>query len=303
VLPGRETPEMNPPPNTQRDADRSALEPFEVYAIRYATVARRSAENFIGGDPHETAERMDYYVWLARRGTRAFVIDTGFNAAAAQRRRREFLRSPVEGLALLGVDAAAVEDVIITHLHYDHIGNFDLFPRARFHLQDREMAYATGRYMATEFFASAYEADEIVAMVRNVFAGRVSFHDGDAVLAPGLSVHRVGGHTRGLQVVRVWTRLGWLVLASDAGHYTANLEEARPFPIVADVTEMVDGWRRLRELATDPRHIIPGHDPGVMQRYRAPMRALEGIAVRLDTEPLQGRGGRRDRGLDAEPAD
>lgn len=259
--------------------------PFEVYAIRYATVARRSAENFIGGDPHESAARMDYFVWLARRASEAFVIDTGFNEAAARRRRRDFLRSPAEGLKLLEVDSATVSDVIVTHLHYDHIGNFELFPRARFHLQDRELAYATGRYMATEFFAQAYEADEIVAMVRHVYAGRVRFYDGDAEIASGLSVHLLGGHTRGLQAVRLWTRLGWLVLASDASHYAANMDEARPFPVVADVTAMVDGWRRLRELASAPQYIIPGHDPGVMQRYRAPHPSLEGIAVRLDAEP------------------
>jgi glyoxylase-like metal-dependent hydrolase (beta-lactamase superfamily II) len=260
--------------------------PFEVYAIRYATVARQAAENFIGGDPHESAARMDYFVWLARRPGELFVIDTGFNEHAATRRRREFLRSPAEGLRQLGVEAREVEDVIVTHLHYDHIGNFDLFPRARFHLQDRELAYATGRYMAQPFFSYAYEVDEVVAMVRNVYAGRVVFHAGDATLVPGLSVHLVGGHTQGLQVVRLWTRVGWLVLASDASHYAENMNSGRPFPVVADVTAMVDGWRRLRELASDPRHVVPGHDPLVMQRYRAPSAALEGIAVRLDAEPV-----------------
>jgi len=256
--------------------------PFEVYAVRYATVERHAAENFIGGDPHEAASRMDYFVWLARRGGQVFVIDTGFNEAAARRRRRDFLRSPVEGLRLLGIDASLVEDVIVTHLHYDHIGNFDRFPKARFHLQDRELAYATGRYMATPFFAWAYEVDEILAMVRNVYAGRVRFHDGDAQIAAGISVHHIGGHTKGLQVVRLWTRTGWLVLASDASHYAANMDEGRPFPVVADVTEMVDGWARLRELAGETGRIIPGHDPLVMQHYPAASAALEGIAVRLD---------------------
>lgn len=259
--------------------------PFEVYAIRYATVARKSAENFIGGDPHETGARMDYFVWLVRNAAHTFVVDTGFNQAAANKRRRELLRSPVEGLRLLGVDAAQAKDVIITHLHYDHVGNFDLFPNARFHLQDKELAFATGRYMSYEFFSYAYEVDEVVAMVRNVYAGRVQFYDGDAQIVPGLTVHHVGGHTKGLQVVRVWTRVGWLVLASDASHYLANMNELRPFPVVADVTQMVDGWRRLRELASDPKHIVPGHDPLVMQIYRAPGPALEGIAVRLDAEP------------------
>jgi glyoxylase-like metal-dependent hydrolase (beta-lactamase superfamily II) len=279
---------VNEPRDPSAPPASSAVDaaPFEVYAIRYATVARQAAENFIGGDPHESAARMDYFVWLARRPGELFVIDTGFNEHAAARRRREFLRSPADGLRLLGIEAREVEDVIVTHLHYDHIGNFDLFPRARFHLQDRELAYATGRYMASPFFAYAYEVDEVVAMVRNVYAGRVVFHAGDATLVPGLSVHLVGGHTQGLQVVRLWTRVGWLVLASDASHYAENMNSGRPFPVVADVTAMVDGWRRLRELASDPRHIVPGHDPQVMQRYRPPSPALEGIAVRLDAEPV-----------------
>jgi glyoxylase-like metal-dependent hydrolase (beta-lactamase superfamily II) len=261
------------------------LEPFEVYAIRYATVARRAAENFIGGDPHEAGATMDYYVWLARNNYHTFVIDTGFNAAAAQRRRREFLRSPVDGLRLLGVDAATARDVIITHLHYDHVGNFDLFPRAQFHLQDAEMAYATGRYMAQNFFSHAYEVEEVIGMVRNVYQGRVKFHDGDIELAPGLSLHLVGGHTMGLQIVRLWTRIGWLVLASDASHYYANMQQGKPFPVVADVAAMIDGWRMMHNLVEDPVNIIPGHDPEVMKRYRAPGPELAGIAVRLDAKP------------------
>ncbi len=261
------------------------MTPYEIHAIRYATVARRASENFIGGDPHEAGERMDYFVWLVRNAERTVVIDTGFNAAAAVRRKREFLRSPAEGLARLGVDAAKVETVILTHLHYDHVGNFDLFPAARFHLQDDEMAYATGRYMSLPFFGHGYEVDEVVAMVRNVYAGRVSFHAGDAEIAPGLSVHLIGGHTKGLQAVRVWTRLGWIVLASDAAHYYANMELARPFPIVADVARMVDGWQRMRELASAPRFVVPGHDPEVMRRYAPSAPDLAGIAVRLDAEP------------------
>jgi glyoxylase-like metal-dependent hydrolase (beta-lactamase superfamily II) len=263
-------------------------EPFEVYAIRYATMARTSAENFIGGDPHEAASHLDYFVWLARNSSHTLVIDSGFNEPMARKRGREFLRSPVEGLSLLDVDANDVSDLIVTHMHYDHIGNFDLFPKARFHLQDDEMAFATGRYMAQRFFAHSFEPEEIVGMVRNAFAGRVAFHDGDAELMPGLSLHHIGGHTKGLQVVRVWTREGWLVLASDALHLYANMEQCRPFPVVFDVARMVDGWQRLHDLADDPRLVVPGHDPLVMEQYDAPSAELEGIAVRLDAFPRSG---------------
>jgi glyoxylase-like metal-dependent hydrolase (beta-lactamase superfamily II) len=75
------------------------------------------------------------------------------------------------------------------------------------------------------------------------------------------------------------------VLASDGSHYYSNMDKGRPFPVVASVTEMVDGWRRVRALASDVRHVVPGHDPLVMKKYRAPDARLEGIAVRLDAEP------------------
>jgi glyoxylase-like metal-dependent hydrolase (beta-lactamase superfamily II) len=261
------------------------VENYEVYAIRYATLARKASENFIGGDPHEEGSPLDYFVWLARSASRTFVIDTGFDAKVAERRGRKMLLSPEIGLARLGVEAAAAGEVIITHLHYDHVGNFALFPKARFHLQDREMQYATGRHMAHPVFSHSYEVDEVVAMVRRVYEGRVQFHDGDAVLAPGLSLRRIGGHTMGLQSVRVHTRIGWIVLASDAAHLYANMGQVRPFPIVHDVGAMVEGYRRLRELADDARYVVPGHDPLVMQRYPAAGPGLEGVAVRLDVEP------------------
>ena len=260
----------------------SGAQHYEIYAIKYAHHERPARENFIGGDPHDGPMPLDYFVWLVRNAERTLVVDTGFSAATAARRQREHLRCPTEGLRMLGVEAAGVRDVVITHLHYDHVGNFDLFPAATFHLQDDEMRYATGRHMRHEVFGGAFDVEDVVGMVRNVYRGRVHFHDGDTVPFPGISLHRIGGHTLGLQVVRVATRRGWVVLASDASHFYANMEQVRPFPIVYSVADMVAGYARLRALAESPQHIIPGHDPKVMERYPAPRRDLEGVVVRLD---------------------
>jgi glyoxylase-like metal-dependent hydrolase (beta-lactamase superfamily II) len=265
-------------------------EPYEIYAVRYARHEnRRAADNFIGGDPHEGGPMpLDFFVWAVVGREKAWVVDTGFDAATAARRGRQLLRCPGEGLRTIGVEPDRVEDVVITHMHYDHAGNHDLFPRARYHLQEREMAYCTGRCMCHAPLRHAYDAEDVAVMVRRVFAGRVAFHDGEAEIAPGLSLHHIGGHTMGLQVLRVWTRRGWVVLASDASHYYANMEEARPFPIVQDVAAMLDGHRRIRTLASSPGHVIPGHDPLVLARYPAPRPELEGIVARLDAHPRPG---------------
>lgn len=260
-------------------------EPYEIYAIKYAHNERRSGDNFIGGDPHDAPMPLDYFVWAITNENRAIILDTGFDEAAARRRGRTLLRSPGEGLAMIGIEAGAVENVIISHMHYDHAGNEHLFPNARFHLQDTEMAFCTGRHMGHEAINRPFAVDDVVAMVRRVFAGRVQFHDGTADLAPGITLHRVGGHTMGLQVTRVWTRRGWVVLASDASHFYANMEQGRPFPIVHDMGEVLEAYQTVNRLAASPDHIIPGHDPLVMRRYPAPRPGLEGIVARLDVAP------------------
>lgn len=260
---------------------------WEVYAIRYAHHGdRRASENFIGGDPHDGPMPLDYYVWAIVGAERSFVVDTGFDEAMARRRKRQLLRSPADGLKLIGLDPARVEDVIVTHMHYDHAGNHAMFPNAAYHVQDREMQYCTGRCMCHPAMRGAFEAEDVAAMVRKLFEGRVRFHDGSEELAPGVSVHRIGGHTMGLQVVRVRTRRGWVVLASDASHLYANIEEGRPFPIVHNLADMLEGYETLRRLASSPAHIVPGHDPLVLRRYPAAKPGLEEIAVRLDADPM-----------------
>ncbi len=261
-------------------------ETYEVFAIRYGRHAGRTrSHNFIMADDHDTPAPIDYYVWAIVNENRTVVVDTGFDRKEAARRGREITRLPREGLAMLGIDSAAVKDVIVTHLHYDHAGTLDDFPSARFHLQDLEMIYATGRQMTHKPFGYAYSASHVTQMVEKVFAGRVAFHDGDDELAPGLSVHHIGGHTMGMQCVRVLTRRGWVVLASDASHLYENMEATSPFPIAWHIGDMVRGYDKMRGLAESPAHIIPGHDPLVMDRYPAPTAASAGTAVRLDTAP------------------
>jgi glyoxylase-like metal-dependent hydrolase (beta-lactamase superfamily II) len=261
---------------------------WQVYAIRYAHHPDRTAsENFIGGDPHQGAMPLDFFVWAIVGEKRSFVVDTGFDEATGRRRKRQFLRSPAEGLKLVGVDPAQVEDVVITHMHYDHAGNHDMFPRATYHLQDREMQYCTGRCMCHPAMRMAFDRDDVAAMVTRLFEGRVRFHDGSEELADGISVHHIGGHTMGLQSVRVRTRRGWVVLASDASHLYANMDQGRPFPIVHNLADMLEGYGKLRRLASSPDHVVPGHDPLVLRRYPAAKPGLEGIAVRLDVEPAE----------------
>ncbi|MCK1298349.1 N-acyl homoserine lactonase family protein [Bradyrhizobium sp. 24] len=242
---------------------------YEIYALRYATMSPRTPNmNFLAPDPHDSAAQdLDYFVWLIRGNGRDILVDTGFNAEEASARARKLTLNPVDALERFGVAASSIRDIIVTHLHYDHAGNLDRFPNARFHIQEREMAYATGRCMCNGLLRHPFSVEHVTQMVRHVYGERVNFYSGDGEVALGVTVHRVGGHSDGLQVVRVETTRGPVVLASDAAHYYANLQRRSPFPIVYNVGDMAAGWETIERLAGHPDRFIPGHDPIVTEIY------------------------------------
>lgn len=259
----------------------------EIYSIRYATHERPGSENFVGGpaDLHDVAMPLDYYVWLIRGAGGDILVDVGFGEEQAAIRGRTLLIPPAQGLARLGVNPRAIRDVILTHLHFDHAGCIDDFPNARFHVQDLEMAYATGRHMRHPFLRRSYSVDDVVGLVRKVYDGRVVFHDGASSICDGVRLHRVGGHTLGLQVVIVDTERGPVVLASDAFHLYRNLVDGLPFPVLHDVGQMMEGWRELMAIAGDLEHIVPGHDPLVRELYPAPSEELAGVVSAVHRKP------------------
>lgn len=267
----------------------STPEPYEVHALHYASLpGRLRHENFFEPvDDHDSPMPLDYYIWVARNNHRTIVIDTGFEHTEASKRGRRVGRLPSQALAAIGVDAGAVENVVITHLHYDHAGTLSDFPRARFHLQDTEMQFATGRWMLDHAERQAYSADHVAELVRHLFDKRIVFHSEDGEIAPGVTVHRMPGHTMGMQAVRVHTTRGWVLLASDASHYYEHWVKRLPFSICWSKPDLMASYDRFETLADSEDHVIPGHDPLVRTLYPASPGAAAADAVRLDREPLR----------------
>ena len=260
---------------------------WEVFAIKYADRnARTRADSFIFDDNHDAPHAMDYFMWLLRRGDEVILVDTGYDDAEAAARDRPIRLDPVTALAPFGIAPQDVDHIIVTHLHYDHAGGLHLFPNAKLHLQAAEMAYATGPCMCHDTLRMPFTAGHVCEAVKRLYSGKVVFYDGEAEVAEGVTVHCIGGHSRGLQCVRVRTQAGWMVLASDAAHFYENLTARKPFPIVVDLQDMLDGFATLERLASAPSLIIPGHDPLVRAYFPS---AMADHIFRLDHGPAQGR--------------
>ena len=247
--------------------------PYRIYAVRYAHRQCTSSEAFYG-DYHASPMTMDYFVWALTNGSHTVVVDLGFTEPVGTRRGRQFLRCPSKGLVEIGVDASQVEHVILSHFHYDHVGNYALFPKATFYVQDAEMAFYTGRHAALPAFRHSIEADDVCALVRLNYERRLVFVDGAREIVPGVAVHKVGGHTAGMQIVTVDHAKGRAVVASDASHYYRNFEARIPFNTLHDLPGVYGAFDRIRELAGAPELVIPGHDPLVLERLR---RVADGI--------------------------
>lgn len=277
------------PLETERDGAGAEVA-YEVTAVRYGSLRSRKSDLFYRwgayGEPDGEAE-LAYYFWLLRRPGTTVLVDTGFDPAVGARRGRECLVEPVEALAALGVSPAEVTAIVVTHFHYDHVGNLGAFSDAELIVPRRELEFWTSPLARRTQFAEHVEPVEIARIEAAAAAGRVRTSAGRETVLPGVTAIEVGGHSPGQQLVLVDGEEGAVLLTSDAVHFYEEIELDRPFGVIADLGAMYSAYDRARELAGEVgAALVAGHDPAVMEMF--PPAGEEGrLAVRVD-----GRGGR-----------
>jgi glyoxylase-like metal-dependent hydrolase (beta-lactamase superfamily II) len=246
-------------------------EVFEVLAVRYGTVRSHKSELYYRwqayGEPDAVAD-MDFFFYVLRGGGETILIDTGFRPEAAPPRGRECLVAPLDALARLGVDPASVARVIITHFHWDHVGNIAAFAGAELFVPERELEFWADPVARNVQFWSAVDPDPLAHIIDAHRQGRAVATGADEAIVPGVRVITVGGHSPGQQIVAVDTARGRVLLASDAVHFYEELELERPFGVAVNLREMCEAYALLKRLEIESDAIVvPGHDPAVAGRF------------------------------------
>lgn len=250
----------------------SVAPPYTVLALRYGTCAAMRSRYFQGVEPGGEADspiQMDFFLWAICSDERTIVVDTGFDPSVAERRQRTCLAAPRALLERAGIDPATVETLLLTHLHYDHIGNVQAFPRASIYMHRRELEFWRSARARREEFATLVEPAELAAIDAAVQDGRITHIETDGEIAPGVLALWTGGHSPGQLIVAVRIADAILVLASDALHFYEELDDGVTFALLSDLEELNAGYELLRGLAAGGAVIVAGHDPLVLERFTA----------------------------------
>ena len=265
-------------------ADRATpSDQYQVSIVKYGHRSTTRSDVYLNyavyGESDEPID-MDYFFWVIRNSERTVLVDTGFSRAGGKARARTFLLDPEDAFARAGVNPADGPQILLTHGHYDHIGNVSLFPTSRIVMARREFDFWTGPHAGKPLFHHSVENTEIDHLVDAEAAGRVTLFDTSLQVAPGIRIVEVGGHTPGQSVVFVDTDEGTVLLASDAVHYYEEFERDMIFTSVADLVAMYDCFASIRNLVEtgEVAHVVSGHDPATLDRFKAATGDLAGYA-------------------------
>ncbi|MFN3217691.1 MAG: N-acyl homoserine lactonase family protein [Acidimicrobiales bacterium] len=250
----------------------------DVFALHLGTKPTTSSVGFYFDHAAEPME-LAYYCWLIRASSRTVLVDTGPRPEVAERRGVELGRPIEELLADLGVAPGDVDDVVVTHLHWDHVGNLALFDRAKVWVQRRELDFWQSSASAELAFAAAIERSHLDQL--EMVGDRLTVVDDVAEVIDGIELRHTGGHTHGCQIVTVQTGDGTVVLASDIAYFAANVETVWPTLVFHDLAETYAALRLVGDLASHPSLVVPGHDPATLTNHE---RITDDIAriTRLD---------------------
>jgi glyoxylase-like metal-dependent hydrolase (beta-lactamase superfamily II) len=249
----------------------AATPKYEVYAIRYATISDFPVAGLVpGADPSRKLD-IAMMVWLVKGEGRNILVDAGFYREQFFKQWKSIkdFQKPSEALARVGLKPEDITDVIITHMHWDHADGMDLFTKAKIWIQKDEYAYYTGDAWHGTKTHGGIDPDDVLAIVKLNMDGRVQMVNGDQEILPGVNCYIGGKHTFQSQYVSVSTAQGKVVLASDNMYLYENLERHVPIAATLDPDSNLRAQERMKQIASDSRLIIPGHDPAVFTKFPA----------------------------------
>ncbi len=187
--------------------------------------------------------------------------------------------SPSEVLGRVGVKPEDVDYILVTHMHFDHMGNYEAFPNAKIIVQFEEyagwsravdMANTMSSQEMKEWIFSSFDPQDLALAAKGLADGRVQFVHGDVEVLPGITARLArDSHTFGSQLFWIETANGPYVCAGDTVYWYSNIEQMwAPGYVQGNAFNLIELYKSLeKELVGEINRIIPGHDPEIAKRH------------------------------------
>jgi N-acyl homoserine lactone hydrolase len=235
----------------------------------------------------QTGDReIPYCLTVMRSEDRTILVDSGYRHAGRGRELADMdgitlWRDPAELVSRAGIRPEDVDAILVTHAHFDHLGNVAAFPNATVYIQRREVskwAWAVSLPSAMDWLKQGVSIDDLAALLRLAGDGRLRLVDGHCEdVFPGVSlVPDFDTHTYGHQhvVVRNETSGVWIV-PGDVMYLYANIEgidgDGRYVPIglaTGSQENCLMALDRMKQVAGgQTSRILPGHEKLLWDRH------------------------------------
>jgi N-acyl homoserine lactone hydrolase len=258
---------------------------YSIWMLEYAHCPVQPVGAILAGQFNAGTRLLTYsYLVIQGKGHTA-MVDVGHNYADYGRDlslKYDVVnwQSPEKVLAKVGIKREDIDTIILTHAHYDHMGNVNAYPNAHFYLQKREInewLWALSLPSRFQFLTQAVDPQDILNAVTLSAKGRLTLLDGnyDNVLED-IHVRPIfNSHTFGSQLVVIENGDKTWVVSGDNAFSYENLEglngDGNYIPIGFGVGNQLDMMLALDEMMKiadhDTNRIIIGHEPQTWSRF------------------------------------
>jgi len=236
---------------------------YEVFALKYAGPFDRKLAMLLFNTGWADDMAINYYIWAIRaKNGETTLVDTGTGKAWGPKFKGFF--PPEQMVARIGIKPEQVTRIVVTHMHFDHIGGItdfaQAFPAAKFYVQKTEFDFWVNSPISQRApFKLLQNPDANKAFGELAKGPRVIQINGDMVIGPDMQLLLAPGHTPGLQAVLIPTAKGQTIVGSDSAHLFRSFKEDVPSGLIVNLPIWMETYDKLRFNAP-VENMFPGHD-------------------------------------------